>query len=176
MTRADFDNLVRNISRKLYHHAYRILRDQEGSEDAVQEVFVKLWKMKSRLEEYKSVDALASTMIKNYCIDQLRKQKHEEHNDNTVFSLLNDTEPSPHEQIERNETFAIMYRIIDDLPEIYREIIRLRDIEELSYEEIAAKTGHNINTLRVTLSRARKTIRDVYKKYNYERRGDQAIT
>lgn len=176
MTRADFDNLVRNISRKLYHHAYRILRDQEGSEDAVQEVFLKLWKMNTRLEEYESVDALASTMIKNYCIDQLRKQKHEEHNDITAFTLCHDSEPSPHEQIERNETFAIMQKIIVDLPEIYREIIRLRDIEDLSYEEIAEKTGQNINTLRVNLSRARKAVRDEYKKYNYERRGNQTIT
>ena len=57
-----------------------------------------------------------------------------------------------------------MHRIINDLPGIYREIIQLRDIEELSYEEIAEKTGQNINTLRVNLSRARKNVRDEFKK------------
>ncbi len=76
MTRADFNNLVHTISRLLYGHAYRILKDQEGSEDAVQEVFVKLWKMNNRLNEYESVSALAVTMVKNYCIDQVRKRKH----------------------------------------------------------------------------------------------------
>ena len=68
-----------------------------------------------------------------------------------------------------------MHRIINDLPGIYREIIQLRDIEELSYEEIAEKTGQNINTLRVNLSRARKSVRDEYKKQNNEFRGNKTI-
>ena len=68
-----------------------------------------------------------------------------------------------------------MHRIINNLPGIYREIIQLRDIEELSYEEIAEKTGQNINTLRVNLSRARKFVRDEYKKQNDEFRGNQTL-
>lgn len=167
MTRADFNNLVHKISRKLYGLAYRILRDQEGSEDAVQEVFVKLWKMNKKLEEYESVDALAVTMIRNHCIDQLRKQKFIEpgDNNNNTFALYRDSEPTPHEKLERSETSSIINRIIDNLPEIYRDIIRLRDIEGLEYEEIAKKTGQNINTLRVNLSRARKSVRDEYNRY-----------
>ena len=66
-----------------------------------------------------------------------------------------------------------MHRIINNLPEMYREIIQLRDIEELSYDEIADKTGQNINTLRVNLSRARKIVRDEYKKHNNEFRGNK---
>ena len=172
MTRIDFNKLVHTIGRKLYTHAYRILRDKEGSEDAVQEVFVKLWKMNSRLDEYESVEALAVTMVKNYCIDQIRKQKFVEPGENGAFSLYHDSELSPQEKLENKETSAIMHMIINDLPEMYREIIQLRDIEELSYEEIADKTGQNINTLRVNLSRARKSVRDEYKKYFNEARGN----
>ena len=172
MTRIDFNKLVHTIGRKLYTHAYRILRDKEGSEDAVQEVFVKLWKMNSRLDEYESVEALAVTMAKNYCIDQIRKQKFVEPGENGAFSLYHDSELSPQEKLENKETSAIMHMIINDLPEMYREIIQLRDIEELSYEEIADKTGQNINTLRVNLSRARKSVRDEYKKYFNEARGN----
>jgi RNA polymerase sigma factor (sigma-70 family) len=175
MTRADFDNLVHDISRKLYGLAFRILRDQEASEDAVQEIFVKLWRMNTRLDEYERVDALAATMIKNYCIDQLRKQKYLEPGDNAAFALYHDSEPSPQEKLEISETSAIIQRIIDDLPEMYRIIVKLRDIEELSYEEIAEKTGQNINTLRVNLSRARKVVRDEYKKYYNESRGNKTI-
>jgi RNA polymerase sigma factor (sigma-70 family) len=172
MTRDEFNNLVYSISRKLYGYAYRILRDKEGSEDAVQEAFVKLWKMNKRLNEYESVEALAVTIVKNYCIDQIRKQKHIEQDDKSSFAVYHDSEPNPHDKLERDETSWLMRRIIDDLPEIYREIIQLRDIEELSYEEIAEKTGQNINTLRVNLSRARKTVRDEFKKYNNEFRGN----
>lgn len=168
MTRAEFDNLVHSTSRKLYGYAYRILRDQEGSEDAVQEVFIKLWRMNSRLEEYESVEALAATMIKNYCIDQIRKQKHIGKYDMNPLTVYHDTEPSPYLKLERDETSRLMRRIINNLPPIYREIIQLRDIEELSYEEIAEKTGLNINTLRVNISRARKIVREEYIKYNHE--------
>jgi RNA polymerase sigma-70 factor (ECF subfamily) len=52
-------------------------------------------------------------------------------------------------------------------------MIQLRDIDGLSYEEISEKTHQNINTLRVNLSRARKIVRDEYKKSLYEYRGDK---
>jgi RNA polymerase sigma factor (sigma-70 family) len=172
MTRAEFDNLVHSTSRKLYGYAYRILRDQEGSEDAVQEVFIKLWKMNDRLDEYNSVVALAATMIKNYCIDQIRKQKYIGHDDISPLLVYSDNDPSPHDKLERDEIYLLMQRIINNLPEIYREIIQLRDIEELSYDEIVELTGQNINTLRVNLSRARKIVREEYKKYNNEFRGN----
>jgi RNA polymerase sigma-70 factor (ECF subfamily) len=175
MTKTDFNNLVITIGRKLYGYAYRIIRNKEGSEDAVQEVFIKLWKMNTKLDEYVSVEALAVTMIKNYCIDQIRKQKYIVPADSNSFSLYHDTEPSPHDKLESNETSALMHRIINDLPEIYREVIQLRDIEELSYEEIAEKTGQNINTLRVNLSRARKSVRDEFNKQSNEFRGNKTI-
>ena len=76
MTRTDFNHLIQRQSRKLYGFAFRILRNQEEAEDVVQEIFIKLWKMGEKLDEYKSIDALAITMTKNYCIDLLRKQKH----------------------------------------------------------------------------------------------------
>ena len=173
MTRTEFNDLILKISRKLYEYAYRILKDQAGAEDAVQEVFIKLWKMNARLGEYKSIEALASTMTKNYCIDQLRRVKlFKDGNDNTV-TLFHTSEPTPHEQLERSETASIIGRIIDKLPETYRKLIQMRDIDGLSYEEIVIQTNQNINTLRVNLSRARKLIRDEYKRYFYEYRGNK---
>jgi RNA polymerase sigma factor (sigma-70 family) len=175
MTRPDFNDLVQQLSRKLYGYAFRILQNQEEAEDAVQEIFIKLWRMGKRLNEYNSIDALATTMTKNYCIDQLRKQKHVypgEHNNHDYHYI---TSPSPHEQMESRESNDIIHNIIDHLPDIYKVVIRLRDIEGLSYEEIAEKTDQNINTLRVTLSRARRFIRDEYNKYQYERRGIKQV-
>ncbi len=164
MTRTEFDNLVVTSGRKLYSQACRILGDREESEDAVQEVFVRLWKMKMKLDEYASVEALAVTMVKNYCIDQLRKRKFIDQGGETAMTGLYDSAPSPQELIERQEATDIMIRIIEELPEQYREVIRMRDIEELSFEEIAEITGQNINNLRVSLSRARKNVRDEFRK------------
>jgi len=167
MNRAGFEKLVHSLSRKLYGYAYRILKDQEEAEDTVQEVFLKLWRMNERLSEYKSLDALASTMTKNMCIDQLRKQRQIKTGDSATASLFSSSDPSPQEQMENSETFMILDRIIGELPESYREMIQLKDIDGLSYEEIALKTNQNINTIRVTISRARKTVREEYKRKLY---------
>jgi RNA polymerase sigma-70 factor (ECF subfamily) len=171
MTGDEFKEYVRQQSRKLYGIAFRILRIQEEAEDAVQEVFIKLWNMGVKLEEYNSIDALATTMIKNYCIDQIRKQKRVIMTDigtqdfNSVFS------PSPQRIMEIKESDDILSSIIENLDEKSRVVVKLREIDELSYEEIAEITGQNINTLRVILSRARTVIRDEYNKYTNERRG-----
>jgi RNA polymerase sigma-70 factor (ECF subfamily) len=61
------------------------------------------------------------------------------------------------------------------LPDLYRDAIIMREIDGLSYEEIVERTEQNINTLRVTLSRARKMIREEFNKYQYERRGIKEI-
>jgi len=168
MTRDSFNEYVRLHSRKLYGYAFRILLNQEEAEDAVQEIFIKLWNMGEILNEYNSIEALATTMIRNYCIDQLRKQKHMFHDQNYNQELNYITSKTPHEQMEQRESDIIVRNIIESLPDLYKVIIKLHDIEGFSYEEIAEKTSQNINTLRVTLSRARGLVRDGYKKY-YEK-------
>jgi RNA polymerase sigma factor (sigma-70 family) len=106
---------------------------------------------------------------------QLRKIKTigiEDSSQNTPF-FFND--PSPYELLEREETSRILNNIIERLPDIYRDVLRKREIEGLSYEEIAEVTGQNINTLRVALSRARGMIRDELKRINYEYRGNSQV-
>jgi RNA polymerase sigma-70 factor (ECF subfamily) len=176
MTRIDFNELVHKLSHKLYGYAFRILRNQEEAEDAVQEVFIKLWKMKEKLEEYNSIDALATTMIKNHCIDQVRKEKNIFNNDGSSQFSVTSPLPSPDQEMENRESDEIIHRIIDNLPEIYRTVIQLRDIDGFSYEEVAEKTAQTVNNLRVILSRARKQIRDEFNKFEYEQgRTEQVV-
>jgi RNA polymerase sigma-70 factor (ECF subfamily) len=171
MIRTDFDDLIRQQSRNLYGIAFRILRNQEEAEDAVQEVFIKLWKQGSKIDEYNNIDAVAVTMLKNFCIDQIRKKKHFIREDQEKQYLQNIDNSSPYELMEKRESENILYHIINQLPDLYKDAIRLRELDGLSYEEIAEKTKQNINTLRVIISRARKLIRDEFNKYQYERRG-----
>jgi len=176
MTRPDFNNLVMQLSRKMYGFAFRILSNREEAEDAVQEVFIRLWKMGEKLDEYSSIDALATTMTKNYCIDQIRKRKRSPLEEYRNQEFNSTTSPSPLEQMESKESGNIIFTIIEKMPGTYRNIIRLREIEGLSFEEIALKTGQNENNLRVILSRARKMVKDEYNKYQYERRGIKPVT
>src|SRR5512133_3264063 len=123
--------------------------------------------MSSKLDNYVSVDALVTTMTKNYCIDQLRRNR-------IVFDseLMIKDQPvdATDEIIENAESYIIIQKIIGNMAPVYREIIVMRDIEALSYEEIAEKTGQNINTIRVNLSRARAFVRKEYSKYFNEKR------
>ena len=175
MTRLQFNNYIFQHSRKLYLIAFRYLKNREEAQDAVQEVFIKLWNKKDKLDEYKSVEALAITTMKNHCIDQLRKARTigiDDTNQNLPYFFY---EPSPFDLLEREETSGILNKIIDKLPDIYRDVIIQKEIEGLSYEEIALITKQNINTLRVTLSRARGMIRDELKKYNYEHNRNKKV-
>lgn len=167
MNRDEFNNYVKLIGRRLYSLAFRILGKQDEAEDAVQEVFIRLWNMGNKLNKYESVDALATTMTKNYCIDQLRKSRIVFENDLSVRDVAG---AATDEIIENAESYVIIQKIIGDMAPNFREIIIMRDIDELSYEEIAEKTGQNINTIRVNLSRARAIVRVEYSKYFNEKR------
>ncbi len=171
MTRNAFNDIIHNYYRKLYIIAFRILRNQQEAEDVVQEVFIKMWKMKEKLDGYDDVGALAVTITRNNCIDLLRKWKHIDSEKDGAAIQNMELSPSPYDQLVNSETSAILNKIIEDLPPNFRTIVRLREIDGFSYEEIAVKTETNINSLRVALSRARSIIRDKYTRYTNETRG-----
>lgn len=168
MTREDFTIIIKQTGRRLYGYAYRLLENQQEAEDAVQETFLKLWKMKDKLETYESIEALSTTITRNYCIDQIRRRKSTGHEPQSSESSDPQLVPSPHELLERAESARIIGEIIDRLPVLQREIVRLRDIRGFSFEEISEKSGQSVNNIRVILSRARKFIREEYKKNRYE--------
>lgn len=172
MTRADFNELVKRLNRKLYLYAFRILKNHAGAEDAVQEIFLKLWNMEAQLKVYKSIDALSTAMLKNHCIDQVRKQKLRNNQSVDESEGNYSSGLSPHDELERNDTMSVLDSIIEALPDKFRELIQLKDIEGLSYEEISEITHLNINALRVNLSRARKMVRNEFNKFSDENRGN----
>ena len=169
MNTDQFTDLVNRFSLKMYAYAYRILRNQQEAEDVVQEIFMRLWKMNARLDSYNSVEALAMTMIRNYCIDTLRKAKNE--NEINILPDVTDSSPevSPYENMVRNENKRLLSEIIEKLPDQLKNLVRMHDLEGISYEEISESEGMNINTLRVNISRARKMIKDEFKRLGYER-------
>ena len=176
MTRDIFNDIIHNLNRKLFSIAFRIIKNQQEAEDAVQEVFMKMWMMKDKLDDYKDIEALAVTITRNDCIDRLRKWKHFDSEKDGSELLNYDPSPSPYDQLVNSENAEILNRIIENLPPVYRDLIRLREINGLSYEEIALQNSMNINTIRVTLSRARRIIKEEYLKYIYERGKTETTT
>ena len=70
-----YKNEVLPIKDKLYRFALRLLGDSEEARDAVQETFLKLWKLRDKLDTYRSLEAFSMTMIKNYCLDKIKARR-----------------------------------------------------------------------------------------------------
>ena len=170
MTRDAFNEIIHSYNRKFFAVAFRMLRNQQEAEDIVQDVFMKMWLMGTKLDEYVDKGALGITMTKNSCLDMLRKWKHIVDEDNGERTADPDPAPSPFDKMVISENGNVLKLIIQELPQLYRDLVQMRELNELSYEEIAEKCHINVNTLRVTLSRARKMIKEKYLEYTNERR------
>lgn len=166
MNQKEFVQIISPFKDKLFRLAKRMLISTEEAEDATQEVLVRLWNKNSSLVEYNSVEALAMTITKNYCLDQLKSKRathlqiaHKNYKDERV-----NTEA----QIENKNTLQWVEKLINDLPEQQRLIIQLREIEEYEFSEIAQILEMKETAVRVALSRARKTLREqIEKTHNY---------
>ncbi|HBC04307.1 MAG: RNA polymerase subunit sigma-70 [Aequorivita sp.] len=165
MEKTEFITLIMPFKDKLYRLAKRILVSKDEAEDAVQEVFLKLWKGKQNIENYKNPEAFAITMTKNYCLDRLKSKQAS--NLKIVHNNFQTSE-NIEKKIEANDGVEIVFKIMETLPEQQRIVLQLRDVEEFEFSEIAQMLDSNETAIRVALSRARKTVRDaMIKNYNY---------
>ena len=151
------------VREKVYGLSLRMLRCSADAEDTVQEVMLKLWTMRHKLADYRSVEALAVQIGKNICINKLHARKHLA---NDAFESMQEPSPPPDMQLEAVDSMAIVARIIDRLPETQRMVIRLRDIEGYQPTEIAEIMGCEESAVRVNLSRARKKVKEEFFKIN----------
>lgn len=166
MKQSEFLETVMPFKDKVFRLAKRLLVSTEEAEDATQELYFKLWNNKSRLKDYKSIEAFAMTMTKNYCFDRLKSKQAS--NLTLVHSNYKENDTSLQRQIELNDSVSIVHQMIEDLPEQQKLIIQLRDIEQYEFDEIADMLDLKQTAIRVTLSRARKTIREqLLKQHNY---------
>jgi len=158
MNQNEFVSLITPFKDKIFRVSRRLLVSTEEAEDATQEVLVKLWNKKDSLSNYNSVEALAMTMTKNYCLDQLKSKRAA--NLKIVHNNFTDREAGLQQKIEDVDSLNWVEKIIDQLPEQQKLIVQMRDIEQYEFEDIAKILEMNETAIRVALSRARKTIRE----------------
>ena len=158
MTRAGFETGFVSLSDRFYRVAFYLLEDREKALDAVQDLFLKLWKNRDSLDGIQNPKAYAMTLLRNLCLDRIRQvQKFEDAplDERTAGICDADREMDQKERLEK------VLAAVKSLPDKQRQVLILRTIKGLSYEEIAEKTGINYLALRVLLSRARQTLRQV---------------
>ncbi|MFN4198877.1 MAG: RNA polymerase sigma factor [Flavobacterium sp.] len=158
MTQKEFVTLTHPFRDKIFRLAKRLLVSTEEAQDAAQEILLKLWDKKNGLAAYRSVEALAMTMTKNYCLDQLKSKRAT--NLSLVHSNYNDREAGLQQRLEDQDSLRWVEKCMNELPETQKLILQLREIEGYEFEEIGQILEMNETAVRVALSRARKTIRE----------------
>lgn len=167
MKSSEFKMRVMPYSDRIYRMAYRLMGNREEAEDVVQEVYLKLWSMRKELDKYDSIEALSIRITRNLCLDILRRRKTRQ---NAMDSEKKKWEgvhsETPEDSLENKEENEIVLSLIEALPEPQRSLVHLRHIEGKEYDEIASMVNMNVNAIRVSISRARKQMREILdKKY-----------
>lgn len=156
MTEARFHKEYLSLSGTLYRIAFYILESEPEAEDAVQEVYLKLWESRDGLDSVQSPKAYAIRMLKNLCLDRVRRAQH------LSFPAAlpeRSTVPDAPDTIDAKTRLGKVLEAVKALPDKQREVLLLRTVEGLSYDELSRRTGMNKLTLRVLLSQARAKIR-----------------
>lgn len=156
MTHEEFKARYLPLGDGLYRIAFHYLGDGPDASDVVQDLYIKLWNSRDRLDTVLNPQAYAYTLLKNLCIDRLRK-------DGRTVQMGEMPERSgedpPDKVLADREALRKAMRCIEDLPPKQREIIRMRIFEGLEYEEIARKLEMSEINTRVQLSLARKALK-----------------
>ncbi len=171
-----FRILVERYQGRAYGLALRILRNEEQAKDAVQDAFLKVYRSLDRFEGRAGFYTWLYRIVMNQCLDHKRRDKSDrevEWNDESAAGLLDASESAaspagrdadreaPDVAIERSEIRQAVARAINALPEDARRTIQLREIDGLSYKEIAEAMGIPKGTVMSRLHYARQRLREL---------------
>lgn len=141
--------------------AGRLLRDDNEAQDVLQEAFCKLWLRYRNVSSSKEAEALSITTVRNLSISSLRSRKETEDVETCSEAFMEADENDGKK--EREEKFQAVERLINSrLSPLQRTILTSREMEGRSTAEIASTLGMEETAVRMNLSRARKTIRELY--------------
>ena len=172
-----FETIVKKYEKMIYNLAFTKTQNRENAQDISQECFLRAYKM---LRGYRTDSAFSTWIYKicqNLIFDFFRKNKKiktvslsvpddESGDDEIKEKDIADYDSEPSEQIIREEKIKKIREIINSLPEDLREIIVLRDLQNLSYTQISEMLGVEIGTVKSRLNRAREKLKSYILKNN----------
>ena len=155
-----FDQVYEMFSHRLFSFVFKILKNEAEVDDIVQEVFVKIWESRNKLEDYKLLNSYIFTIAYNSSIDLIRKRM----SNNKYIELLKNSatinfSPSIISQIEFNELNIQVEKLIANLPDRQKQVYLLHREEGLTYPEIAEQLGISKNTVENHMVKALKYLR-----------------
>lgn len=161
---AAFEELIRQYEKKVYTLCFRMCGNSEDAEEAAQDAFLALWRGIDRFRQESSLSTWIYRLATNACIDTLRRRKKQSGSvsldDEELFVDAVGTSPQPQETVEHRETQKLLQEGLSALPEEYRKVLILREIEGLSYTEIAESASIELGTVKSRISRGRSLLRN----------------
>lgn len=161
---AAFEELIRQYEKKVYTLCFRMCGNSEDAEEAAQDAFLALWRGIDRFRQESSLSTWIYRLATNACIDTLRRRKKQSGSvsldDEELFVDAVDTSPQPQETVEHREAQKLLQKGLSALPEEYRKVLILREIEGLSYTEIAESASIELGTVKSRISRGRSLLRN----------------
>lgn len=152
-----FEELFRAHYRPLCSFAMPYLKDRDRAEDLVQDLFVRLWNDRERLNVSSSLKSYLFTSVRNRCLNEVQKVVRLKPLNETLHDASTDDGPSEEDHTWRS---ARVLAAIEALPEERRKIFKLSRNEHLKYHEIAERLGLSVKTVENQMGRALKTLRE----------------
>jgi len=165
-----FNRLVLAYQDMAFNLAYRMLSDEDAAEDVTQTAFISAY---THLKDFRggSFKAWLMRMVTNACYDELRRRQRrptvpltpmddDEEEEIESPAWLADGSASPEEQVSAGELDRAVQHCLEDLPDDFRSVVVMVDVEGLDYQEVANVIGKPLGTIKSRLARARLKLRD----------------
>lgn len=166
MNNISFKNDIMPLKERLFRLALRIVQNREEAEDIVQDTLMKLWNQREQWGSIDNIETYSLTICRNLALDAIEKK--ERHNISLDDSLHDrpDTTWQPDETLTHKQQMGLIEQVVDRLPEKQRTILQLRDIEGMSYQEIAETMMLSLSDVKVNLFRAREKLKQTLSPMN----------
>ncbi len=153
-----WEMLVRQQQGRVCAMAYGYLGDREETLDVAQDIFVRLYRKLDQCTDAERFGAWLSSLVRNVCLDHLRRRKARPPRQDIPaadMTSLASAGPTPEEQWYRSARQSLVHRALQDLSDINREVILLKDIQGLPLDEVAGMLDVPLGTVKSRVSRAR---------------------
>jgi len=163
MTIKKFTRQITPIKDRLFRFAMRMVDNAAEAEDVVQEVLIKLWHKREELPQIQNLEAWSIRLTKNLSLDKLKSKHKRTEKLDAHFDLVSDSQ-NPEQIVASKDAMDRIHLLMQGLPESQRLVLQLRDIEELSYKEIAESLDMSMNLVKVNLFRGRQNLKAILTK------------
>lgn len=155
-----FEVLFTKYANKVYCVARKMSLGHEDAEGLVQDLFLKVWERRRDLDEHKSFNAYLLTIARSMIIKRYRKNALQTGYEKYALSYLRSSSNSTEENIIFDDLYSISSKYLDELPKKQKQVFILRNMENLTIEEIAERLDVSKRTVENQIYRASKTLRD----------------